>query len=285
MRPNTPHFVVTPESAICHGGHFYATSTIQDTVFGIYHMFVASRNITNTEHTQDAQLLLRRLVIYLHYILIKHRTKTYLVTASPTPHVPDVSTFEGTLDLFMLCVIMELGDLIIPAAYKKKYRRDPDRDHNRRLCTIHARGLARDLRRWWRTHYVFYDPKTGGLVDGDVLFSDIFSQQISVLIAYKRMAEKRNIHGDEPDCTAEVLERLVKKYFPHAATRHRLLDKGFEWSGTRYVVQARPGLISSYTECKYSSYVQLHPLTIKWKAGISSLLGQLLLIRTSYSST
>ena len=58
MRPNTPHFVVTPESAICHGGHFYAMSTIRDTIFGIYHMFVASKNITNTEHTQDAHLLL-----------------------------------------------------------------------------------------------------------------------------------------------------------------------------------------------------------------------------------
>ncbi|KAF8220480.1 hypothetical protein L208DRAFT_1202251, partial [Tricholoma matsutake] len=38
MQPN-PHFVVTPESAICHGSHFYAVSTIQDTVFGLYHMF------------------------------------------------------------------------------------------------------------------------------------------------------------------------------------------------------------------------------------------------------
>jgi hypothetical protein len=250
-------------------------------------MFVASKNITNTEHTQDAHLLLRRLVIYAHYILVKHGTEINLSTAPPTPHIPDVSTFEGTLDLFMLCVIMELGDLIIPVAYKKKYRRDHDRDCDR-LCTIHARGLARDLRRWWRAHYVFHDPKTGSLVDGAVLFDDIFSQQISALISYKKLAEKRNIYGDELECTAEVLECLVKKYFPHALACDGLPNKGFEWLGTRYVVQARPGLISSYPKSKYSNFVRLHPLTMESKtskAGISSLLGQLLSTRTSYSST
>ncbi|KAF8230484.1 hypothetical protein L208DRAFT_1145568, partial [Tricholoma matsutake] len=50
MQPNTPHFVVTPESAIYHGGHFYTMSTIQDMVFRLYHMFVASKRVTNTEH-------------------------------------------------------------------------------------------------------------------------------------------------------------------------------------------------------------------------------------------
>jgi hypothetical protein len=128
MRPNTPHFVITPESAICHGGHFYAMSTIRDTIFGIYHMFVASKSITNTEHTRDSQLLLRRLVVHAHYVLVKHGSGLDLSTAPP--HVPDVFSFDGALDLFMLCVIMELGDLINPLAYKKKYRRDQDRDRD-----------------------------------------------------------------------------------------------------------------------------------------------------------
>ena len=33
--------------------HFYVMSTIWDTIFRIYHMFVASKNIMNTKHTQD----------------------------------------------------------------------------------------------------------------------------------------------------------------------------------------------------------------------------------------
>ncbi|KAF8227114.1 hypothetical protein L208DRAFT_1298262 [Tricholoma matsutake] len=121
MQPNTLHFVVTPESAICHGGHFYAMSTIQDTVFGLYHMFVASERVTNMEHSHDAHLLLQRMVTYLHYVLIKRGSKLDLSMPLPTCHIPDVSTFEGVLDLFMLCVVMELGDLINPLAYRKKY--------------------------------------------------------------------------------------------------------------------------------------------------------------------
>src|ERR1700679_1666479 len=114
MRPNTPHFVVTPESAICHGGHFYAMSTIQGTVFGLYHMFVASKRVTNTEHSYDAHILLRRMVVHVHHVLVKHGSK--LTAPHNTPHIPDVSTFESLLDLFMLCIVMELGDLINPVA-------------------------------------------------------------------------------------------------------------------------------------------------------------------------
>jgi hypothetical protein len=121
MQPNTPHFVVTPESVICHGGHFYAMSMIQDKVFGLYHMFVASKRVTNTEHSHDAHLLLQRMVAYLHNVLIRRGSKLDLSTALPSPHIPDVSTFEGVLDLFMLCIIMELGDLINPLVYKKKH--------------------------------------------------------------------------------------------------------------------------------------------------------------------
>lgn len=62
MRPNTPHAVYTPDHAICHGGHFYATSTIQDTCFGAFHTFVSSSTITNTEHVLDSRCLLRRLL-------------------------------------------------------------------------------------------------------------------------------------------------------------------------------------------------------------------------------
>ena len=167
-------------------------------------MFVASKNITNMEHTQDAHLLLRRLVIYIHYVLVKNE----FTMMAPTPHVPDVSTFEGTLDLFMLCVIMELGDIINPLAYKKKHQRDHDCDHDW-LCTIHVCGLARDLWKWWSAHYMFFEPQADRLVDGEIIFKDLFSQQINPLIYYMKMAESKNIHGDELECTGEVLESLV----------------------------------------------------------------------------
>jgi hypothetical protein len=263
MRPNTPHFVLTPESAICHGGHFYAMSTIRDTIFGMYHMFAASRTITNTEHTEDAFTLLRRMVVYMHYILVQGKSRS---TEQHSPHVPDVSTFEGALDFFMLCVVMELGDLLNPLAYKKKARRDRDRDHWNRLCTIHSRGLARELRGWWRGCYMFIDPETADLVDGEGVFNDIFSQHMNVLIAYKSLAEEKGIVGEVEECTAAALEKLVKQYFPLVLTPgHR--KSTFEWLGKRYAIWSK--IPTFKPPCKHPSYVNCVLLTVKTKARMS----------------
>ena len=72
MRPNTPHCIVTFESAICKGGHFYASSTIRDTCYGYLHSFVASTLLTNTEHTTEAQLLLRHLLDFYLGEYLRH---------------------------------------------------------------------------------------------------------------------------------------------------------------------------------------------------------------------
>jgi hypothetical protein len=69
MRPNTPHAVFTPENAICHGGHFYATSTMQDTMFGIVHTFIANAVLTNA-HKVTHGLILRRIAVFYHSILV-----------------------------------------------------------------------------------------------------------------------------------------------------------------------------------------------------------------------
>ncbi len=66
MRPNTPHAVFTPEHTICEGGHFFATTTMADTFYGIVHAFVGNSYITNTEHP-SCWLLLRR-IMQLYYI-------------------------------------------------------------------------------------------------------------------------------------------------------------------------------------------------------------------------
>jgi hypothetical protein len=70
MRPNTPHCVVTTNAAICHGGHFYASSTVRDSCHGFLSSFVGSSLLTNTEHTSDALLMLRRLVEYFHLVYL-----------------------------------------------------------------------------------------------------------------------------------------------------------------------------------------------------------------------
>lgn len=68
--PNTPHAVYTPEHAVCHGGHFLATSTMEKTMCGIIHSLMGGRLLTNTEH-HASWLLLRRIVYFYHDALVR----------------------------------------------------------------------------------------------------------------------------------------------------------------------------------------------------------------------
>lgn len=70
MRPNTPHVVFTPEYSICHGGHFYATTTMQDTMFGIIHTFISPIDLTNTDHRNHG-IFLRRIAAFYHESLVE----------------------------------------------------------------------------------------------------------------------------------------------------------------------------------------------------------------------
>ena len=119
MRPNTPHYVLTPQVAICHGGHFYAMSAICDTVFGLYHMFALSNFITNVEYSQASRLLLQRLIMHTHNVLVVGGVDAQF-SQLPDPHVPNLATLEGMLDLFSLCIFVELGHFLDPPAYKRQ---------------------------------------------------------------------------------------------------------------------------------------------------------------------
>ncbi|KAG6914699.1 hypothetical protein DXG01_015857 [Tephrocybe rancida] len=73
MRSGLPHCVVTPESAICIGGHYDAVTTLTDSVVGSYHHFI---------------------------------------TSSTDPHVPDVLTWDGFLTIFFLSIYFELASAL-----------------------------------------------------------------------------------------------------------------------------------------------------------------------------
>jgi hypothetical protein len=208
------------------------------------------------------------MVAYLHNVLVRRGSKLGSSAAPPTPHIPNVSTFEGVLDLFMLCIVMELGDLVNPLAYKKKHRHGRKHDHDR-LCTIHARGLSRDLRHWWRARYMLFDPEQALLIDGGLVFDDLLSQHISALISYKTMAEEKDVQGEVLECTADVLTVLLKKHFPHALRFGANTSKGFEWVGPRYVVKARAGVPSSYKRSRCYTFFG-HKLLTKMLQAVTS---------------
>ena len=58
------HAVFTPAATICHGGHYYATSTLQNMLRGTVHSFMDHTKITNTNHPPAAALLRRMSTFY-----------------------------------------------------------------------------------------------------------------------------------------------------------------------------------------------------------------------------
>lgn len=70
MRPNTLHAVFTPEHAVCQGGHYYATSTIQDTLSGILHTFVCELAVTNASYP-ESRFILAEMINFYHTALVK----------------------------------------------------------------------------------------------------------------------------------------------------------------------------------------------------------------------
>lgn len=69
MPPNVVHAVYTPQDTICHGSHFYASSTMQSTLASLVHGFICHTYITNISHP-EARSFLRRLLHFYHRGLV-----------------------------------------------------------------------------------------------------------------------------------------------------------------------------------------------------------------------
>jgi hypothetical protein len=244
MGPNTPHYIITPESAICHGGQAYTTSTICQSIYGIFHPFVASSIVTNMEHTHASQLLLQRLIIYIHERIVRTSTQKVWLT---DPHIPQMDTTEGSLDLFHLHALMGFGKLLDPFLYGQK---QDAKSTKCRMNVIYGRGCARNLLMWWHSRFEYYSDDSPGPCKDYVLFNSLFKKQIMALIIYKKQAEQLDMLPDSPTCTVKALIQGVLQNFtgpPHSIIDYSpsyranflqlqplydQLSQSFAWEGT-----------------------------------------------------
>jgi hypothetical protein len=150
--------------------------------------------------------------VYIHHTLVRGQFRPQDAD-STSPHVPRVWTFDGALDLFLLCIVAELGELLDPVAYVKQHRDGRELEHER-LSTIYARGLARELLKWWSGVFMFSRKDNRAGTQGEVIFNRVFTHQVRALIAYKKLAEEKEMEAEESACTAAAFETLAKKYFP-----------------------------------------------------------------------
>ena len=69
MRPGTIHAVFTTEDAICRGGHFLATHTMSETLYGAIHCFFKGIVLTNIDHP-TIQSRVNVIICYFYMALV-----------------------------------------------------------------------------------------------------------------------------------------------------------------------------------------------------------------------
>lgn len=249
MRPNTPHLVLTPEASICHGGHFYASSTLRSTCHSILHTFVASTLLTNTEHTAASRELLRRLLCFYckafqsDYVIEESAEK--MMSPAYKGNIPNVYTFEGLIDVLSLCNLMEMGNII----HYKTYTRDGMSSSERRRM-IAGRAIARQVRSWLAAnveiHHLHDIPNLRSL-EQDV-FYPYLSSQVAALLHYKRRAPTADAQGHVEFQFNDLVAQIKRAFHQDARFKvsydHTADPKTFDWVGTVY--QVRP--VNGYTK-------------------------------------
>jgi len=71
MRPNTPHAVYTPTDAICHGGHYIASTTMKDTISGMVHELMTCQSGIKALSKQSLHIF-QWIVIFYHMALVRN---------------------------------------------------------------------------------------------------------------------------------------------------------------------------------------------------------------------
>ena len=105
MKPNTPHAVFTPEHSVAFGGHFYATSNIQDSFFSIVHSFIGNYLVTNVEHGRARSLLLRMMQCFYRCLVLAVDPDGGLSIFVPFLSLCLIEIFQTTpLETFQTCL-------------------------------------------------------------------------------------------------------------------------------------------------------------------------------------
>jgi hypothetical protein len=205
----TIHAVVTPSASICHGGHFYAISNMVNAFYGIVHTVVGSSHLTNTEHTTDSRMLLRRLVSHVYSCTVVEKFEPSVQHRTPkSAHVPKLNTINGVTDLFSLLNLMELSDILNPFSYTALGL--PLKD---RVQMIHARKLSRIILRWFFCKYEIRYGHGELIQDGEEFYYRCLGHQTKAILRYKIAAEECGMASDVKSCSAETMQSFINRVF------------------------------------------------------------------------
>ncbi|KAF8183454.1 hypothetical protein BJ912DRAFT_928211 [Pholiota molesta] len=255
MCPGTMHAAYTSENAICHGGHFYATATMKDTLCGLIQSFVASNYMTNTYHS-GSHLLLRRIITFYFEGLEQNKwdmddpVREHLPKLMPLDAAsddPDVNSMEHAENLFSACCLAIFSNVLDPKTYchpqvdvgckpneqqqeeMERYDRNTMSVEERNACAT-VRGLAYKLLDWFSFHYRFVPlaseaPSENGS-DTRQIFESMLAQQAYAIYLAKQKADEEGLDSF-PGCSLISLERQLRGMFSPTSKADALLEEHF----------------------------------------------------------
>ncbi|KAG6836253.1 hypothetical protein H0H93_009777 [Arthromyces matolae] len=242
MRPNLPHAVITPEPSLCKGGHYYCTATLVDSIVGLYHHYVGSDSISNTDHHEASRdILMRMLTFFLHNL--ENDTPS-----SDREHVPDTTKWDDILGLFYLCAYYELHSALVSWSYYE------EEEGNNFDTSIKSRIRARRLLYLLFSQHLFeLDGVTlTGMQAYETIFNPFLAYQAWSLIHYKRAAWRSHLCGEDSFLTPSQTREDIQAALREGPAWHMfntlgkkdyncdtvdISEVGFAWRGSTYVVR------------------------------------------------
>lgn len=244
MQPNTPHLVLTPKASICHGGHFYSSSTLRSTCHGIFHTFIACSLLTNTEHTRASRELLRRFLYFYHKAFLSDYVVDGPAGKAMSPDykgiIPDIFTFDGLLDVLSLCNLMELGNVIHHETYTEDGMKPSEMQR-----MIRGRAFSQLLRSWLEANIEIHHPQelpSLRSLDKDLFYPYLASQAVA-LLHYKKRAPSSGAQGHVKFTLQDLTSQINSAFFGVNGFQDcykpiaNIDPKTFDWTGTTYQVQ------------------------------------------------
>ena len=281
------------EHSIIHGGYFYSSSTMQDSMFGLVHCFIT--NFPNSPSQSQSRYLLQRLAIfYYQSFVLNHDNANCMFSTKfstiikiaesffpvqPSEHLPQLDNFDSVLNFFTFCNLIILQNVLDPLTYIYSHQgniSDLTEDqiktmdlydfnamslHDRRRAT-YARGLCKHLISWLSSQYRFTS-ESGDVVDGSKLFYFYLGTQAAALFVYKRLAEAEGVRG-VPGCTQATLRRQIEwciERSPHCLKAFSMsIQHDFKvlgYTGPKYCVEKKPGPIEFFAFSQYKLLINL----------------------------
>ncbi|KAL0580186.1 hypothetical protein V5O48_001845 [Marasmius crinis-equi] len=124
MRPCTPHYVVTLENSLCHGSHFYTSTTMSDTCLGVLHTFTHHNHITNQSEVSHRATLARIMCFWASCLV----GSDYFQRKRNLADVPDFGTSSGIFDFLSLYNVIKLGSVLWTERYEGRSVNSEHRD-------------------------------------------------------------------------------------------------------------------------------------------------------------